>query len=76
MEAGKMGQQIKVCAAKADDLCVIPGPQVVERDTCTTHKLKCNFRAREMAQRVRALAALPKVLSSNPSNHMVAYNHL
>jgi hypothetical protein len=34
-------------------------------------------RAGEMAQRLRALtAALPKVLSSNPSNHMVAHNHL
>ena len=31
-------------------------------------------RAGEMAQRVRALTALPKVLSSNPSN-MVAHNH-
>jgi hypothetical protein len=29
-----------------------------------------------MAQRIRALAALPKVLSLSPSNHMVAYNHL
>jgi hypothetical protein len=28
-----------------------------------------------MAQQVRALTDLPKVLSSNPSNHMVAYNH-
>jgi hypothetical protein len=27
-----------------------------------------------MAQRVRAVVALPKVLSSNPSNHMVAHN--
>ena len=25
---------------------------------------------------LRALTALPKVLSSNPSNHMVAHNHL
>jgi hypothetical protein len=32
-------------------------------------------RAVEMAQQVRALTALPKVLSSNPSNHMVASNH-
>jgi hypothetical protein len=32
-------------------------------------------RAGEMAQRFRAPTALPKVLSSNPSNHMVAYNH-
>jgi hypothetical protein len=29
-----------------------------------------------MAQLLRALAALPDVLSSNPSNHMVAHNHL
>jgi hypothetical protein len=34
------------------------------------------LRTGEMAQRLRALTALPKVLSSNPSNHMVAYNHL
>jgi hypothetical protein len=30
--------------------------------------------AREMAQQLRALTALPKVLSSNPSHHMVAHN--
>ena len=29
----------------------------------------------EMAQRLRTLTALPKVLSSNSSNHMVAHNH-
>jgi hypothetical protein len=29
-----------------------------------------------MAQRLRALTVLPEVLSSNPSNHMVAHNHL
>jgi hypothetical protein len=33
-------------------------------------------RAGEMAQQLRALTALPEVLSSNPSNHMVAHNHL
>jgi hypothetical protein len=32
--------------------------------------------AGEMAQWVRAPTALPKVPSSNPSNHMVAHNHL
>jgi hypothetical protein len=32
-------------------------------------------RAGEMAQCLRALTALPEVLSSNPSNHMVAHNH-
>jgi hypothetical protein len=31
--------------------------------------------AGEMAQRVRALTAFLKVLSSNPSNHMVTHNH-
>ena len=30
----------------------------------------------EMAQRLRALTALPWVLSSIPSNNMVAHNHL
>jgi hypothetical protein len=32
--------------------------------------------AGEMAQWLRALTALPGVLSSNPSNHMVAHTHL
>ena len=32
--------------------------------------------AGEMAQWLRALTALPEVLSSIPSNHMVAHNHL
>jgi hypothetical protein len=34
------------------------------------------YGAGEMAQRLRALTVLPKVLSSIPSNHMVAHNHL
>ncbi|EGW10066.1 hypothetical protein I79_022624 [Cricetulus griseus] len=29
-----------------------------------------------MAQRLRALTALPEVLSSVPSNHMMTHNHL
>jgi hypothetical protein len=29
----------------------------------------------KMAQQVRVLTALPNVLSSNPSNHIVAHNH-
>jgi hypothetical protein len=32
--------------------------------------------AGEMAQQLRALTALPEVLSSIPSNHMVAHNYL
>jgi hypothetical protein len=35
-----------------------------------------DIRAGEMAQWLRALIALPEVLSSNLSNHMVAHNHL
>jgi hypothetical protein len=34
------------------------------------------FGAGEMAQWLRALTALPKVLSSIPSNHKGAHNHL
>jgi hypothetical protein len=30
----------------------------------------------EMAQRLRALTALPEILSSIPSKHMVVHNHL
>jgi hypothetical protein len=36
---------------------------------------KMVFRAGEMAQWLRVLTALLKVLSSNPSNHMMAHNH-
>jgi hypothetical protein len=32
--------------------------------------------AGEMAQQLRALTALPKVLNSIPSNHMLTHNHL
>jgi hypothetical protein len=42
--------------------------------TRTTLKTRC--RAGEMAQRLRAPTVLPKVLSSNLSNHMVAHHHL
>jgi hypothetical protein len=36
---------------------------------------KTTFRAGEMPQQLRTRTALLKVLSSNPSNHMVAHNH-
>jgi hypothetical protein len=39
---------------------------------CTLEEIP--LRAGETAQRLRALTALLKVLSSNPSNHMVAHN--
>jgi hypothetical protein len=39
-------------------------------------KQKTKTGLEKMAQRLRALTALPEVLSSVPSNHMVAHNHL
>jgi len=39
-------------------------------------RLKNFIWAEEVAQRVRALTDLPEVLSSIPSNHMVAHSHL
>jgi hypothetical protein len=41
-----------------------------------TASLSSSLRARELAQRLRALTALPEVLSSIPSNYMVVDNHL
>ncbi|XP_038937965.1 voltage-dependent calcium channel gamma-7 subunit isoform X1 [Rattus norvegicus] len=41
-----------------------------------TRGSKVPGRVGEMAQWLGALTALPEVLSSNPSNHMVAHNHL
>ena len=38
--------------------------------------IKEGRRAGEMAQQLRALTALPEVLSSTPNSHMVAHNHL
>ena len=45
--------------------------------TLHTRQLASNlcYRAGEVAQRLRASTAFPQVLSSNPSNHMVAHNH-
>jgi hypothetical protein len=40
------------------------------------YALRFTLGAGEMAQQLRALAALPEVLNSIPSNHMVAHNHL
>jgi hypothetical protein len=41
-----------------------------------TNKQTKPQKAGEMIQRLRALTALPEVLSSIPSNHMVSPNHL
>jgi len=53
--------------------------QTVGRPTTAHIKLYISeiaVAAGEMAQWLRALTALPEVLSSNPSKHMAAYNHL
>jgi hypothetical protein len=49
---------------------------LVKLDVDFKNNKKVGAGAGEMAQQLRALIALPEVLSSNPSNHMVAYNHL
>jgi len=59
-----------LCCAYRQESCIAAlqeAQKAAERDRC---------RAGEMAQRLRALTALPEVLSSNPTNHMVAHNHL
>jgi hypothetical protein len=45
-------------------------------DTQLSCHLRTQWRAGEMAQQLRALTALLEVLSSIPSNHMVAHNYL
>jgi hypothetical protein len=45
---------------------------VAQTHTQTKHP----YTGGEMAQQLKALAALPEVLSSIPSNHMVAHDHL
>jgi hypothetical protein len=37
--------------------------------------LEIHIRTEEMVQQLKAMTALPKVMSSNPSNHIVAHNH-
>ena len=52
------------------------------RDGLVVKSMGCSCKRPEfgagemMAQRLRALTAIPEVLSSIPSNHMVAHNHL
>jgi hypothetical protein len=46
-----------------------------ESSPCTSTLQEIQIRAGELAQWARVLTALPKVPSSNPSNHMVAHNH-
>jgi hypothetical protein len=50
------------------------GKQEVPRENRRFKKQEVG--AGEMAQQLRALTALPEVLSANPSNYTVAHNHL
>ena len=47
-----------------------------EKVYCFPGSKSCTSQAGEMAEWVRTLTALLKILSSNPSNYMVAHNHL
>jgi hypothetical protein len=57
-------------------ITVIFFPAVISEMTSLITIKTFEIGAGEMAQWVRALTALPKVLSSNPSNNMVAHNNL
>jgi hypothetical protein len=82
--AGEMAQWLGALAALTKDLGSVPGIHEASAEH-PVHKRLCArpkpqqgrkwTRAGEMAQQLRALTALPKVLSSNPSNHKVAHNH-
>jgi hypothetical protein len=57
--------------------CTLGSTTAILRPYSTPQRIKINKEgAGEMAQQLRALTALPEVLSSIPSNHMVAHNHL
>jgi hypothetical protein len=53
----------------------LPNLEINLSSTPSGHK-KLFSGAEEMAQSLSALSALPEVLSSSPSNHVVAHNHL
>jgi hypothetical protein len=58
------------------ELAKVLGPHSLLSQTQAYHPVQEQGRgAGEMAWRVRALTALPKVLSSNSSNHVMAHNH-
>jgi len=57
-------------------ICKKQKEQYKEATKTRAVSLRKSTRVWRDGSRVRALAALPEVLSSIPSNHMVAYNHL
>ena len=63
--------------------CIVYSPlfnfkffKIISYQVCQAGLKNYDCWAGEMAQCLRALLALPKVLSLTPSNHMVAHNHL
>ena len=81
--AGSSGLDLR--SYKKTDLAATPAIPAPERwREAKGSKTKCHFwlhkkfggGAGEMAQWLRAPTTLPKVLSSNPSNHIVAHNYL
>jgi hypothetical protein len=64
-----------VCTARPSQACFVKGSEQLEMKESSEFFRKGKHGTGEMAQWVRALTALPEVLSSIPGNHMVAYNH-
>jgi hypothetical protein len=56
--------------------CLIDLEKHLKKKKHQNTAFKIKSQAGEMAQRLRPLTILPEVLSSIPSNHMVAHNHL
>jgi len=67
---GETAQQVLV---RAGDLSSLSRTHIVEGENDPE---VCSLISWRDGSVVRALTALPEVLSSIPSNHMVAYNHL
>ena len=71
----KRSAKLKVCLAKLDMVAHAYNSSLLGARRVRQKDQEFEAMAGEMAQRVRALTALLKVLGLNPSNHMVAHNH-
>jgi hypothetical protein len=67
---GVLGSSLLWTTGKKKKIAAINPRNTLVRDASVDCK-DTRIRAGEMAQWLRALTALPRVLSSNPSNHMV-----
>jgi hypothetical protein len=71
--AGKMAQWLRVRIVLVKNLGLVPSTHAGK----TPIHIKSFFKKRNGLKRwLSALTALPEVLSSIPSNHMEAHNHL